>query len=76
MRISLLFCPPAVLLAGCSLGDAQVRTGEDGSLMIDGESIWDADDFARETPAERKIAAQCRDLSQADQEALTELRLQ
>ena len=75
MRISLLFCPPAVLLAGCSLGDAQVRTGEEGPLVIDGEGIWNTDDSARETPAELEISAQCRDLSQADQEALTELRL-
>ena len=30
-------------LAACSvpLGDAEVRTGEDGSLVIDGEAIWD-----------------------------------
>ena len=30
-------------LAACSvpLGDAEIRTGEDGSLVIDGEAIWD-----------------------------------
>ena len=26
---------------GVPLGDAEVRTGEDGSLVIDGEAIWD-----------------------------------
>ena len=41
----------ALALAGCMtlslaaysvpLGDAEVRTGEDGSLVIDGEAIWD-----------------------------------
>lgn len=30
-------------LAVCSvpLGDAEVRTGEDGTVVIDGEAIWD-----------------------------------
>ena len=30
-------------LAACSvpLGDAEVRTGEDGTVVIDGEAIWD-----------------------------------
>ena len=41
LRIGLAVCLLAAL-AGCSLGDAQVRTGdEDGSLVIDGEAIWD-----------------------------------
>ena len=52
LRISLPLCLLAALLAGCSLGDAQVRTGEDGSLVIDGEAIWDANDSAGEDPAE------------------------
>ena len=52
LRISLPLCLLAALLAGCSLGDAQVRTGEDGSLVIDGEAIWDASDSAGEDPAE------------------------
>lgn len=52
LRISLPLCLLAALLAGCSLGDAQARTGEDGSLVIDGEAIWDASDSAGEDPAE------------------------
>lgn len=52
LRISLPLCLLAALLAGCSLGDAQVRTGEDGSLVIDGEAIWDVNDSAGEDPAE------------------------
>ena len=53
LRIGLMACLLAAALAGCSLGDAQVRTGdEDGSLVIDGESIWDAGDSAGEDPAE------------------------
>ena len=43
-------------LAACSvpLGDAEVRTGEDGTLVVDGEAIWDeaAPDEETETPAE------------------------
>ena len=43
-------------LAACSvpLGDAEVRTGEDGTLVVDGEAIWDeaAPDGETETPAE------------------------
>ena len=43
-------------LAACSvpLGDAEIRTGEDGTLVIDGEAIWDeaAPDGETETPAE------------------------
>ena len=50
LRISLPLCLLAALLAGCSLGDAQVRTGEDGSLVIDGEAIWDASDSSGEDP--------------------------
>ena len=34
MTLSLAAC-------GVPLGDAEVRTGEDGSLVIDGEAIWD-----------------------------------
>ena len=43
-------------LAACSvpLGDAEIRTGEDGTLVVDGEAIWDeaAPDEETETPAE------------------------
>ena len=43
-------------LAACSvpLGDAEIRTGEDGTLVVDGEAIWDeaAPDGETETPAE------------------------
>ncbi len=52
LRISLPLCLLAALLAGCSLGDAQVRTGEDGSLVIDGEAIWDVSDSSGEDSAE------------------------
>ena len=52
LRIFPLLCLLAALLAGCSLGDAQVRTGEDGSLVIDGEAIWDASDSSGEDSAE------------------------
>ena len=34
MTLSLAAC-------GVPLGDAEVRTGENGSLVIDGEAIWD-----------------------------------
>ena len=47
-------------LAACSvpLGDAEVRTGEDGTLVVDGEAIWDeaAPDGETETPAEETPA--------------------
>ena len=43
-------------LAACSvpLWDAEIRTGEDGTLVVDGEAIWDeaAPDGETETPAE------------------------
>ena len=43
-------------LAACSvpLGDAEIRTGEDGTFVVDGEAIWDeaAPDVETETPAE------------------------
>ena len=43
-------------LAACSvpLGDAEIRTDEDGTLVVDGEAIWDeaAPDGETETPAE------------------------
>ena len=47
-------------LAACSvtLGDAEIRTGEDGTLVVDGEAIWDeaAPDGETETPAEETPA--------------------
>ena len=50
----------ALSLAACSvsLGDAEVRTGEDGSLVIDGEAIWNetAPDGETETPATEDTA--------------------
>lgn len=59
LRIGLTSCLLAAALAGCSLGDAQVRTGdEDGSLVIDGESIWDADDSSGEEPAEEPASGE------------------
>ena len=46
-------------LAACSvpLGDAEIRTGEDGTLVVDGEAIWDeaapdGDPRRTESPAE------------------------
>ena len=49
-------------LAACSvpLGDAEVRTGEDGTVVIDGEAIWDetAPDGEAEAPAKDAAPAE------------------
>ena len=57
LRIGLTACLLAAALAGCSLRDAQVRTGdEDGSLVIDGEAIWDESGSNAEIPAAGETA--------------------
>lgn len=46
-------------LAACSvpLGDAEVRTGgEDGTVVIDGEAIWDETDSSADTAAPETVA--------------------
>lgn len=52
----------ALSLAACGipLGDAEVRTGEDGTVVIDGEAIWDetAPDGEAEAPAEDAAPAE------------------
>ena len=51
----------ALSLAACGipLGDAEVRIGEDGTVVIDGEAIWDetAPDGGAEAPAENAAGA-------------------
>ena len=51
MTLSLAAC-------GVPLGDAEVRTGEDGSLVIDGEAIWDAASPETTDPAEDAAPAE------------------
>ena len=52
----------ALSLAACGipLGDAEVRIGEDGTVVIDGEAIWDetAPDGEAEAPAEDAAPAE------------------
>ena len=53
----------ALSLAACSvpLGDAEVRTGEDGSLVIDGEAIWDETDSGADAAAPPEDPAPAED---------------
>ena len=48
----------ALSLTACSvpLGDTEVRTGEDGSLVIDGEAIWDETDSSADTASPETAA--------------------
>lgn len=50
----------ALAACGIPLGDAEVRTGEDGTVVIDGEAIWDetAPDGEAEAPAEDATPAE------------------
>ena len=62
-------------LAACSvpLGDAEVRTGgEDGTVVIDGEAIWDETDSSADTAAPETVAPQEDPAPAKDTETLYE----